>query len=173
MIKRIIFGLLTSIIYLNSLAQSIAPNTTSASTFTATAEAHYCPALNELTLDSKTRIWSASGDWKSYEQSFAKDIGQFLGAQWIGIEVGQIACIYQGKNQYTFPILLIHNTLVKTPSGGAWTKDANSGHYHCATHQISQCPFHPITKSQAASSSNAENFVDTIPHNPVQSQMNF
>jgi len=170
MIKRLIFGLLVNTVCLYAFAQP--SNGSVKSYFIPTADAHYCPALNELTFDASTRIWSAPNGWKSYEQSFAKEIGQFLGAQWIGIEVGQVACIYAGKDEYTFPILLIHNKLIQTPKKGLWKKNANDGHYHCVTHQINQCPFYPLAQSKG-DSSKAQNPIDTIQHNPVQSQMNF
>jgi hypothetical protein len=169
MIKHITFGLLIGLTCLHAFAQSASGASTSE--FAATSQPHYCPALNELTFDSTTRIWSAAGGWKSYDQSFAKEINQFLGAQWIGIQVGQIACIYAGKDQYTFPIVLVHNTLIQTPTGGAWEKNTNDGHYHCIAHQISQCPFYPVTSAKNDASD--ENLIDTIRHNPVQSQMNF
>ena len=170
MIKRLIFSLLAVITCLHAFAQPA--NSAATSAFTASSDAHYCPALNEVTLDNSTRIWSASGGWKSYETSFAKEIGQFLGAQWIGIEVGQVACIYAGKNKYTFPILLVHNKLVKTPEGGLWKKNENDGHYHCVSHEINQCPFYPVMQA-GNNSSKTHDLIDTIQHNPVQSQMNF
>jgi hypothetical protein len=168
MIKCIILGLFTSVICVNIFAQSAS---LPVSQFTPTTQAQYCPSLNELTLNSNTRIWSAKNGWKSYDESFATGIGQFLGAQWIGIGVGQIACIYSGKNKFTFPILLVHNKLVKTPEGGLWKKNTTDGHYHCVTHLISQCPFYPIVSHD--NSSNTKNLIDTLPYNPVQSQVNF
>lgn len=166
MIKRLIFSVLATIIGFHAFAQ---PENTAAPAFKKSDKPHYCPAVDQLTRNNATRIWSATGGWKSYEKSFVKEIDQFLGAQWIGIEVGQVACIYGGKNKFTFPILLIHNKLAKTPEGDLWKKNQNDGHYHCVTHQMSQCPFYTVVQSED-NSSKMNDLIDTIQHNPVQSQ---
>ena len=171
MMKHLIFSLFAATSCVCALAQSTTTHIITPA-FTALSTAQYCPALNQLTLDRSTRIWSASGGWKSYDASFTTQIGQFLGAQWIGIKIGQIACIYAGKNQYTFPILLVHNKLVKTPEGGVWKKNENDDHYHCVTHKISQCPFYPVVESEN-NASTTDPLIDKIQPNPVQSQINF
>jgi len=156
---------------------ALAQSTHNAATpyFTAVDKASYCPALNELTLDTATRIWSAPGGWKSYEQSFATEITQFLGAQWIGIEIGQIACIYAGKEKYTFPILLIYNTLVQAPKDGAWQENTKDGYYHCTNSQINQCPFYPVKKRQSEDFSNLQYNVGTTatPNSALSQQQSF
>ena len=151
--RNFILCLTLTVFCLPVLAQStVTPD------FTATKAAHYCPRVDELVLDKKKRIWSAQqNNWKSYETSFAVEVDHFLGAQWLGIKIGQVACIYAAKTQYTFPVLLVYNKLVRMPTEQSyWKKDSKNGRYHCITNQISQCPFYPVSKRVNNNSSDLE-----------------
>ncbi len=100
----------------------------------------YCPAIKALKKNPKTRTWSASGGWKSYDISFVQKIDAFIGVQWVGANVGQIICIYHGKVKTSFPILLVFHTLTMPPSGGKWSKDLG-GYFNCISKQQSDCSF--------------------------------
>lgn len=101
----------------------------------------FCPTSNSLKKDPQTKTWSAQqGLWKSYEISFVDKVGQFLGAQWAGANVGQLTCIYQGNNKNTFPILLIYHTIVYAPSSGRWSPNLG-GYANCKSELQQDCPF--------------------------------
>ena len=100
----------------------------------------YCPAASEL---KKNRLWwSARGAWKSYSQSFAKGISSFLGAQWIGIKVGKIVCLYSGQSNFDFPIALETEKtfLILSPKGKHWY-NIKSGYKMCKSSNTHDCEF--------------------------------
>lgn len=102
---------------------------------------YYCPAVSELTQNGLN--WSArDGKWRSYSPSFAKEINTFLEAQWIGVNVGKIICLYQGKENFDFPIAIepTKSILVLEPSGQAWV-EKHPGYKTCKSTNISDCPF--------------------------------
>ncbi len=77
-----------------------------------------CPEINKLQKDPNKMIWSAKHGWKSYLPSFASYLNKFLGAQWQGVNVGNITCLYQSDEKMTFPVSLEYNLLVYMPVGG-------------------------------------------------------
>ncbi len=102
-------------------------------------ESQTCPRPDQLQKD-ENMIWHGPNDWKSYNQSFADEIGEFLGAQWLGINVGKVICIYSAKNKTTFPITLERNAIVPSPVGGMWGPD-QGGHKDCHASMPADCPF--------------------------------
>jgi hypothetical protein len=104
-----------------------------------------CPKISSLHKDPKKLIWFAQGGWQSFSPSFATQIGHFLGAQWQGVNVGNISCVYRGKQQMSFPIILMYNNLVYMPQHGKWTKNLG-GYTNCKSMNRSDCPFKPRTR---------------------------
>jgi hypothetical protein len=103
---------------------------------------HYCPAISELIKENL--IWSArNGIWKSFSQSFATEIDHFLGAQWIGINVGKIICLYQGKGSFDFPIALEPEKTISIlePKSETWRSERN-GYRMCRSTNVKDCPFY-------------------------------
>lgn len=102
-----------------------------------------CPPINQLHLNPETKIWSATGGWKTFSVSFAIKSTHFLGAQWEGVNQGNIFCLYNGialGNKQTFSINLQHPGLVDEPSGGKWTKNLG-GYRNCMSSEQAQCKF--------------------------------
>jgi len=99
-----------------------------------------CPSIDQL---KKTKMrWSGPEGWKSSDDSFVDEIAYFMGAQWIGIKVGQIVCKYKGKREFTFPVTLERNDiLVPTPKGERWGKDLG-GYKQCGSKNPKICPFY-------------------------------
>lgn len=100
-----------------------------------------CPTLDKLY--KRGDYWDARGDWKSYSQSFAKELSHFSGAQWIGINVGKIVCIYQGKLATTFPVSLEYGQIViepkEEPATNKWSKNLG-GYRNCISRNVEDCP---------------------------------
>lgn len=113
----------------------------------------YCPNINEAKKEPVKGNWIAEtniGKWKSYDMSFATDLVQFIGAQWVGEVVGQMTCIYQSEQRFTMndqavsqptiPVLLVFHALTYQPTDGQW-KNVKAGLYNCHSQQRSDCPF--------------------------------
>lgn len=109
-----------------------------------------CPSINQLQKDPVKRVWFALNGWLSFSPSFSNKIEKFLGAQWQGVNLGTIACLYQGNEKLSFPIILQFNRLVTLPSGGQWTKDLG-GYANCRSNQQIDCIFKPEQKPKAGS----------------------
>lgn len=99
----------------------------------------YCPAAEALTL-SQDLWWTAPGDWKSDSQSFVAEIDRFIGAQWSGINIGKVICLYTGKGKANFPVALIRESLVPEPTGNLWSPNIQ-GQRNCQTNDVTDCPF--------------------------------
>ena len=99
-----------------------------------------CPSVNAVTLNAKSRLWSAPGGWHSYDTSFANTLTKYLGAQWNGVVVGQVTCLYQPADNNSLPIMLYYNKLVFEPKTSTWS--ANMGGYrNCHQAGPADCPF--------------------------------
>lgn len=103
-----------------------------------TKDHHFCPKPSALV--RKGQLWEAPGGWRSYTASFVKNIAGFGGAQWIGIRVGKIICLYKGKVADTFPVTLERDNLAHSPEDFRWGKDLG-GYKNCHSSDVEQCPF--------------------------------
>ena len=105
----------------------------------------YCPKVSQIV---KTDLrWNSTTNvpWKGYEDSFVDTISSFAGAQWEGIKVGQMSCIYMGKDKNTFPVILQNNSMFLEPEGGNWSK-GESGYFNCVSTNVEECPLFPKVK---------------------------
>ena len=107
-----------------------------------------CPALNQLVKNPKTAIWTAPGGWKAYEQSPFNKLTHFVGAQWVGIGVGQVSCLYRGDDPFVFPVFLVYNTLTFEPKDVHWSKSAKSNYRNCKSNKREDCLFSPVPKKK-------------------------
>ncbi len=101
---------------------------------------NYCPEPNQLV--KKDLYWSAEGGWISYGESFDKEITGFVKAEWVGLNVGRIICIYQGDRKYSFQIVLEqkHHKSIPVPSGHNWRVE-KAGRKDCIANNVKDCPF--------------------------------
>ena len=100
----------------------------------------FCPEPDQLVRHGLW--WEAGKLWKSYSQSFVQDIDSFIGAQWIGINVGKIICLYKGKQRITFPVALepVHPLLVISPTAPNWITTEHD-YKKCTSNDVKDCPF--------------------------------
>lgn len=106
-----------------------------------TLKISYCPNITDLTKIGL--IWiTTDGKWRSREQSFAKTVENFQGAQWFGVIVGQVICLYKGKESFDFPIALepIKTTIIPEPNGTNWSSKSTD-YKSCQSGVIANCPF--------------------------------
>lgn len=114
----------------------------------------YCPQISQLLKNPVKGNWYAQtteGYWQSYDMSFATNIDQFLGAQWVGENLGQITCVYRSSQRFTvngalniqktLPVLLVYHALTHQPSGQFWKKRPGHGVYDCYGQTLQDCPF--------------------------------
>jgi hypothetical protein len=60
----------------------------------------------------------------------------------VGITVGKIICLYQGKNSFDFPVALeqVKSQIIFEPSGPHWSALVNNRKF-CKSTNIIDCPF--------------------------------
>jgi len=100
----------------------------------------YCPDKKELRRDNM--VWVVGEQWKSYGESFATEINSFIGAQWVGVKLGKIICLYDNKDALDFPIALEPTvvTLVLEPNGDNWSSNIK-GYRICHSTSTKDCSF--------------------------------
>ena len=79
------------------------------------AGASVCPKVSELKYNTQKSEWTTDTDWKSTTSSFSKQAVTFLGAQWKGVQMGHLLCLYQGPSKDEFPISMAKNIIVQSP----------------------------------------------------------
>jgi hypothetical protein len=101
----------------------------------------YCPLAKELTRNGMQ--WSVGSKWKSYSDSFVKEIASFIGAQWVGVKVGKIICIYRGKDNGDFPVALeeTKSHIIQEPTSASWSNFAQ-GRKMCNSSNVFDCAFY-------------------------------
>lgn len=101
----------------------------------------FCPPVENLTKDPDTKLWSADGGWKSNSPSFINTLSSFVGAQWVGVSVGEVICLYAKSSRAEFPVAIQRGKLVPAPTvGGLWSDD-KGGYRECKSANIQDCPF--------------------------------
>lgn len=121
-----------------------------------------CPKPSELVKNGL--YWGTPvGGWKSYAESFDTSITSFQGAQWVGVNVGKMICIYKGNLAMAFPITIQNDTLAQTPSGGLWGNDLG-GYRNCHSSNMADCPF--TIKNQVTNMQDIYNSLDFFKGKP-------
>ena len=108
MIASILTGLSISIfadpVSSSGVVPSSVPVSSSGSQTSNALPTAFCPDISDIKSNPAKGNWVAktkAGFWKSYHQSFATDLTQFVGAQWVGENLGQIFCVYQSEQRFT------------------------------------------------------------------------
>src|SRR3990167_2577602 len=97
-----------------------------------------CPSINDLQRDPNSLIWhSKKKSWRSYAASFTPTLDKFLGAQWQGVKVGTLFCIYEG-DKMTFPVIMQYASLVFEPTGSQWVIN-KQGRHNCISSHLADC----------------------------------
>lgn len=99
-----------------------------------------CPKVDTLAQNIGDKTWYAPGGWRSLNPSFFRSVERFLGAQWVGVTVGNVICSYAKADKPEFPLHLQRDTIVASPTGGSWTED-KGGYKNCNTNDVTLCPF--------------------------------
>ena len=102
----------------------------------------YCPEVNAI--EKKGLKWESTTlvKWKTFNASFGDGLKSFLGAQWSGVKVGSIICIYESTTPGVFPINLQNNHLFEQPTQENWKAD-REGVINCVSNKVTDCPLTP------------------------------
>lgn len=97
-----------------------------------------CPDPRDLSKNGL--FWGAPNGWRSFSQSFVNEIKGFAEAQWHGINVGKMMCVYVGMAERSFPVVLQNDLLTQMPTTLSWGI-LIQGVVKCKSNDTEQCPF--------------------------------
>lgn len=102
----------------------------------------FCPNSEDL-FRSGVYWATKDGRWKNYTPSSADKIINFIGAQWSGIHVGKIICLYQTNEAVSFPLAVeqVMSQGAIEPSGLGWSALANNFKL-CKSASTADCGFY-------------------------------
>ena len=101
----------------------------------------YCPQSEALV--KKDDKWlTKDGKWRSYTPSAATKVSGFLGAQWVGVKVGKIICLYKTNEAVEFPLALEqkHSESILEPSDYGWSALAHNRKF-CKSASVADCAY--------------------------------
>lgn len=101
-----------------------------------------CPVVSNLVKSGQ--FWTAdNGNWKCFSESLSNKIKTFIGAQWVGVKVGKIICLYQPEEEMSFPIALemVHDELILEPRGNNWSATVTDRRL-CKSVNVEDCAFY-------------------------------
>jgi len=106
---------------------------------------YYCPQAKTLVKDKKSGAkWiTQDGKWTHYTPSSAKKILSFQGAQWVGVKVGKIICLYKTDEAVSFPVALEQTRVqaVLEPRAGGWSALVGNRRF-CKSANVVDCPYY-------------------------------
>lgn len=91
-----------------------------------------CPPISMLSRNGM--YWGAPGGWTTYNPSFITKITHFVAAQWQGVNLGSVMCVYTGDQGESFPVVLQQMTnaaLAPQPFGASWYAINSPGIRNC------------------------------------------
>lgn len=124
------------------------------------SNAYFCPQADSLI--KQDSFWTTKDQqWKNYTPSSASKVTSFLGAQWAGIKIGKIICLYQTNEAVAFPLAVekVKGQPVSEPSGGGWSA-LTSNRRFCKSTSIADCVF------MLELPKNIDNIYEEIAYNP-------
>ena len=101
----------------------------------------FCP-LPDAMVKKDGKWLTKNGKWRSYTPSTATKVSGFLGAQWVGIKVGKIICLYKTNETVEFPLALEqkHSDSILEPSNYGWSALANNRKF-CKSANVADCAY--------------------------------
>jgi len=106
----------------------------------------FCPQVEAL--NKQKEFWvTQDNKWKNYTPSTATKVTSFLGAQWSGIKIGKIICLYQTNEAVGFPLAVeqMSSQAILEPSGGGWSALTGNRRF-CKSASIADCYFFAETQ---------------------------
>ncbi len=103
--------------------------------------AMFCPDPGSLVKDNVKWV-SQDQKWESYTPSSATKITSYVGAQWVGVKVGKIICLYQANEAISFPVALeqTRSLSIVEPKSLGWSALVGNRRF-CKSASVADCPF--------------------------------
>lgn len=103
----------------------------------------YCPQAKDLS-KAGTKWTTPDGKWTNYTASSATKVNKFTGAQWVGIKVGKIICLYETNEAVAFPLALEKkiSSLILEPKGVAGWSALVGNRRFCKSTSVADCPYY-------------------------------
>jgi hypothetical protein len=101
-----------------------------------------CPDPSDL-IKEGDKWTSKDHKWASNTPSTAIKAVSFLGAQWVGIKVGHVICLYQVDEEVSFPVSLeqMRNFSILEPKSVTWSALVGNRKF-CKSASIADCAFY-------------------------------
>lgn len=96
-----------------------------------------CPTINELY--KQNMRWKTDSNWQGYQDSFATKIRSFMGAQWKGVGIGRVICLYNPEEENEFPIQIATTQLIIRPNYAYWDDNPKSDEINCKSSTSNPC----------------------------------
>lgn len=110
---------------------------------TAKATTRYCPEIKDIYKSKESHWGTATGNFRSFDTSFAKKLNKFIGAQWQGANLGYVTCVYQPNDPNLFYVTLLYNKLTYEPTtqNTHWARPKSGSWLDCHSENQQDCPF--------------------------------
>ncbi len=131
---RYFFSLLTCLLCTGVLAVPLAN--------TPKPNVMHCPTIAKIYHSQQNHWGTSDASFRSLDTSFSHHLDTFLGAQWQGINVGYILCVYKPVERNLFKVTLLYGPLTLQPTSQKWQKN-KEGNYNCISTNVNDCPFTP------------------------------
>lgn len=101
----------------------------------------FCPKPEELIKNDKQ--WTTpDNNWKNFTPSASSKVINFIGAQWVGVKIGKVICLYQTDEAVSFPLALerLGAESAFEPVGSGWSALINNRKF-CKSANIADCVY--------------------------------
>jgi|GEM_PF-2927343 len=152
--------------------EATAPSALAAVQLPGISQAKYCPLAKELT--KANMHWQVGRRWQSYSDSFSSGIRDFIGAQWYGVRLGKIICLYRGDVEFEFSVALEQraNIVVKEPTGQHWSGLVDDRKF-CSSTNVFDCPFFSVVTESTTDAYEEIKYQHQVPSPTMQRDINF
>lgn len=122
-------------------AQTVTGSDILPTTATPSEPAQYCPEPETL-IKNDFKWTTPDQRWENYTPSSATKVVSFVGAQWVGIKVGKIICLYQTNEAVAFPVALEQTSsqLILEPNSAGWSALVNNRRF-CKSASVADCKY--------------------------------
>lgn len=111
----------------------------------------HCPSIAKIYHSQQNHWGTSDAAFRSLDTSFSHHLKTFLGAQWQGINVGYVLCIYKPVEPDLFKVTLLYGPLTLQPTDKNWQKN-KEGNYNCIATNVNDCPFVPKPQEKSTKS---------------------
>ena len=102
----------------------------------------FCPSSESLVKQKNLKWGTPDNKWEGDAPSSATKILSFIGAQWIGVKVGKIICLYHSDEAVAFPVALeaVRSFAVLEPRTLGWSTLVGNRRF-CKSASVADCSY--------------------------------